>query len=82
MNEQELVESAKKVLDGNWTGEFTIPSGTLYPHQWSWDSCFIAIGNQIMPTVAHLVEYCGRQTMAEKVKNNIGTEIISSKAKS
>jgi hypothetical protein len=45
LNEQELVESAKKVLDGNWTGEFTIPSGTLYPHQWSWDSCFIAIGN-------------------------------------
>ncbi len=45
MNESELVESAKKVLDGNWTGNFTIPSGTLYPHQWSWDSCFIAIGN-------------------------------------
>jgi Trehalase len=45
LNESELVESAKKVLDGNWTGNFTIPSGTLYPHQWSWDSCFIAIGN-------------------------------------
>ena len=25
--------------------KFTIPSATLYPHQWSWDSCFIAIGN-------------------------------------
>jgi len=45
LNESELLESAKKVLDGNWTGNFTIPSGTLYPHQWSWDSCFIAMGN-------------------------------------
>jgi Mannosylglycerate hydrolase MGH1-like glycoside hydrolase domain len=50
LNEQELVESAKKVLDGNWTGEFTIPSGTLYPHQWSWDSCMIAIGNSYFDT--------------------------------
>jgi len=41
----ELIESARKVLDGNWNGKYTIPSATLYPHQWSWDSCFIAIGN-------------------------------------
>jgi len=41
----ELFESAKKVLEGNWNGKFTIPSATLYPHMWSWDSCFIAIGN-------------------------------------
>jgi hypothetical protein len=50
LNESELLESAKKVLDGNWTGNFTIPSGTLYPHQWSWDSCFIAIGNSYFDT--------------------------------
>jgi Trehalase len=50
LNESELVESAKKVLDGNWTGNFTIPSGTLYPHQWSWDSCMIAIGNSYFDT--------------------------------
>jgi glycogen debranching enzyme len=42
---EELIEGAKKVLEGNWTGKFTIPSATLYPHMWSWDSCFIAIGN-------------------------------------
>jgi glycogen debranching enzyme len=41
----ELFEGAKKVLEGNWNGKFTIPSATLYPHMWSWDSCFIAIGN-------------------------------------
>jgi hypothetical protein len=50
LNESELVEAAKQVLDGNWTGNFTIPSGTLYPHQWSWDSCFIAIGNSYFDT--------------------------------
>jgi hypothetical protein len=32
------------VLDGNWTGTSTVPSRGLYPHQWSWDSAFIAIG--------------------------------------
>ena len=41
----ELFEGAKKVLEGNWNGKFTIPSATLYPHMWSWDSCFNAIGN-------------------------------------
>jgi hypothetical protein len=50
LDESKLVEAAKKVLDGNWTGKFTIPSATLYPHQWSWDSCFIAIGNSYFDT--------------------------------
>jgi hypothetical protein len=40
-----FVEEAKRVLDRNWTGRYTIPSPTLYPHQWSWDSGFIAIGH-------------------------------------
>ncbi|HZD36057.1 MAG TPA: hypothetical protein VE130_12705 [Nitrososphaeraceae archaeon] len=44
MELEELFEGAKKVLEGNWNGKFTIPSPTLYPHLWSWDSCFIAIG--------------------------------------
>jgi hypothetical protein len=32
------------VLAANWTGASTVPSRSLYPHQWSWDSAFIAIG--------------------------------------
>jgi hypothetical protein len=32
------------VLEENWTGGSTVPSRNLYPHQWSWDSAFIAIG--------------------------------------
>lgn len=35
---------AAAVLDQNWTGRSTVPSRSLYPHQWSWDSAFIAIG--------------------------------------
>ncbi len=39
-----LVESARDVLRGNQVGNFTRPSLQLYPHQWSWDTAFIAIG--------------------------------------
>ncbi|MEV5434666.1 hypothetical protein AB0K80_01330 [Streptomyces sp. NPDC052682] len=35
---------AARVLEENWTGSSTVPSRQLYPHQWSWDSAFIAIG--------------------------------------
>ncbi|MFE0451457.1 hypothetical protein ACFW2D_09220 [Streptomyces sp. NPDC058914] len=35
---------AMAVLEGNWTGTSTVPSRRLYPHQWSWDSAFVAIG--------------------------------------
>ncbi|MFI9340233.1 MGH1-like glycoside hydrolase domain-containing protein [Streptomyces sp. NPDC052773] len=35
---------AVRVLEDNWTGASTVPSRGLYPHQWSWDSAFIAIG--------------------------------------
>ncbi|MBY8874596.1 hypothetical protein K7640_22465 [Micromonospora sp. PLK6-60] len=35
---------ALATLDGNWEHDHTVPSRTLYPHQWSWDSAFIAIG--------------------------------------
>ncbi|HEX6293481.1 MAG TPA: trehalase family glycosidase [Herpetosiphonaceae bacterium] len=40
----ELIEQARAVLADNWVGAFTKPSPRLYPHQWSWDSAFIAIG--------------------------------------
>lgn len=40
----ELLEKAYKVLALNDQGEWTIPAHGLYPHQWLWDSCFIAIG--------------------------------------
>jgi hypothetical protein len=43
---QDLDEQAKELLKRNDRGLFTIPAEGLYPHQWLWDSCFIAIGQR------------------------------------
>ena len=45
-----LFEHAKTVLAENDCGEFTRPAPELYPHQWLWDSCFIAIGLRHLDT--------------------------------
>ncbi len=43
--EPSLQDKAKLVLKNNdHDGLYTIPAHGLYPHQWLWDSCFIAIG--------------------------------------
>ncbi|RSM88046.1 hypothetical protein DMH04_09385 [Kibdelosporangium aridum] len=39
-----LRAKASRVLFGNWRGQSTVPAAGLYPHQWSWDSAFIALG--------------------------------------
>lgn len=39
-----LWEGALAVLRANDLGGWTKPAPRLYPHQWSWDSAFIAIG--------------------------------------
>ena len=39
-----LLKSAQEVLKQNDRKKWTVPAGELYPHQWLWDSCFIAIG--------------------------------------
>jgi hypothetical protein len=36
--------TAADVLRSNDRGGFTVPSGSLYPYQWLWDSAFIALG--------------------------------------
>jgi hypothetical protein len=50
---KKLLQDCEKVLDHNWNGSFTIPSDTLYPHQWSWDAAFIAIGNSYRHSESH-----------------------------
>jgi glycogen debranching enzyme len=40
-----ILRDAVRVLVANWDGSYTVPSRRLYPHQWSWDSAFIAIGH-------------------------------------
>lgn len=39
-----LLDACIQVLKKNTRGKHTQPAGGLYPHQWLWDSCFIAIG--------------------------------------
>ena len=41
---EDIIARAAAVLRENDMGEWTRASPTLYPHQWSWDSAFIAIG--------------------------------------
>jgi hypothetical protein len=39
-----VAQDARDVLARNWLGSATRPGPRLYPHQWSWDSAFTAIG--------------------------------------
>ncbi|MCP2267411.1 hypothetical protein ACFQHV_03215 [Promicromonospora thailandica] len=43
---EDVADAASRVLDASWTGSHTVPATGLYPHQWSWDSAFVAIGNR------------------------------------
>ncbi len=44
MTERSLADRAAAVLEGNRVGAWTVPAPGVYPHQWMWDSCFVAIG--------------------------------------
>lgn len=39
-----FVASCEQVLRCNDRSAYTVPSPRLYPHQWAWDSAFVAIG--------------------------------------
>ena len=39
-----LNEQARTILHDNDRGGFTVPTGSLYPFQWNWDSAFTALG--------------------------------------
>ncbi|MCF7923052.1 MAG: glycoside hydrolase [Candidatus Marinimicrobia bacterium] len=40
----QLAQHAHQILQNNDRGTSTKPAPSLYPHQWNWDSAFIAIG--------------------------------------
>ena len=46
MSEQDrpLDEAAAQILRGNDRGGYTVPTEGLYPFQWNWDSCLVALG--------------------------------------
>src|SRR3954451_5613751 len=39
-----VAASALAVLERNRRGDWTCPTAGIYPHQWLWDSAFVAIG--------------------------------------
>lgn len=50
------IERAKGILRDNRAGSYTKPSPSLYPHQWNWDSGFIAIGKSHYDTRGAMAE--------------------------
>jgi len=64
VDRERMLRQAMKVLINNWRGHSTVPSKGLYPHQWSWDSGFIALGLQhCFPRrgAIELLSLCGGQ---------------------
>lgn len=43
-SEERIAEAARDVLRTNDTGTLVKAAPNLYPHQWSWDAAFVAIG--------------------------------------
>jgi len=52
----DYIEKAKQILANNWTGMSTKPAPSLYPHQWNWDSSFIALGKSHYNTAQAILE--------------------------
>ncbi|MEC7762607.1 MAG: hypothetical protein VX874_11935 [Pseudomonadota bacterium] len=44
MNYDKIDKKARKVLENNDRGLYTVPTKGLYPYQWNWDSAFAAWG--------------------------------------
>ena len=41
-----LFERAAEILRANDRGTYTVPTAGLYPFQWNWDSCLVALGQR------------------------------------
>lgn len=44
--QQSMYDRAVEILHVNDRGHYTVPTNGLYPFQWNWDSCLVAIGQQ------------------------------------
>ncbi|GAA4623640.1 hypothetical protein GCM10023196_020620 [Actinoallomurus vinaceus] len=56
LSRAEVAERAAEVLRGNDRGLHTVAAPRLYPHMWSWDAAFIAIGLARMSASRALTE--------------------------
>ena len=78
---KQYMKKAKAVLNGNWNGRHTVPTQGLYPHQWNWDSGFIAIGyshfntQKAIKEISHLFNAQWKNGMVPQIvfdKNKLG----------
>lgn len=74
IDQDQLIEGAKAVLAGNDLGHSTKPAPGLYPHQWNWDSCFIAIGISHYDTARAIQEI--RSLLKGQWRNGLIPQII------
>lgn len=56
MTDDELRQAATQQLRANDRDGVTVPSPSLYPHQWNWDSAFAAIGRSTFDPPRALTE--------------------------
>jgi hypothetical protein len=75
----ELLAKASEVLKQNERSGWTVPAGELYPHQWLWDSCFIAIGLRHIDTGRAMAEL--RSLLRGQWGNGMLPNIIFDKSK-
>lgn len=40
----DLISKARRILQANDRGGYTVPTDRLYPFQWNWDSAFVSMG--------------------------------------
>jgi hypothetical protein len=83
VDRQRMLRQAMKVLISNWRGHSTVPSGGLYPHQWSWDSAFIALGLQhCFPRrgAIELLSLCGGQWLDGRIPHIVFNAAVPDEA--
>jgi hypothetical protein len=76
---KKYIRAAKSVLINNRSSAYTLPSSSLYPHQWNWDSGFIAIGYSHFDTEWAMKEL--ESLFSAQWKNGMLPQIVFNKDK-
>jgi hypothetical protein len=83
VDRERLLRHAVTVLIDNWRGHSTVPSRGLYPHQWSWDSAFVAFGlRHVLPQRAatELLSLLGGQWLDGRVPHIVFNPAVADDA--
>jgi hypothetical protein len=74
LSRAEMAVYAEHVLRGNDRGGLTVASPNLYPHMWSWDAAFIAIGLARLSAARAITEL--ETLMASQWRNGMVPHIV------